>query len=295
MAGSLFQFPKPIGWDAGVVQGGSKLTFTATGTTNAQNTYTDTALSVAHANPVVADSEGIFEPIFLDPSLPDYRVKYDTSADVLIYQEDDVPSSQTGPSLTLNAAAPFIDLIESDAAANNTVWRVGVNSEQLTLQLGNDALSTFVDVLTVDRTANVCDLVNIIATDVQLNTVSVLEVAGSFTGTLTGMSGATTGTVNFIIKGNMCTVFRNASGFAGTSNTTSMTMTGLPAAIQPASNVQVPCTIRENSTDVVGDVGIIAAASTMTFRVDTPLSTTGFTASNDKGVPPGWSITYVLS
>jgi len=159
MAGNLFQFPKSIAWDAGSVEGGAKLTFTATGTTTAQNTFTDLALTVAHANPVVADSEGVFAPIYLDPTLPDYRLKYTDSADVLIYQVDDVPASQSGQSLTLNAAAPFIDLIESDAAVNNTTWRLQVNSEQFLFRLGNDALSSFADIVTFDRTANTVDAV----------------------------------------------------------------------------------------------------------------------------------------
>jgi len=296
MAGNLFTLPKQVPIDAGVVLGASTLTFTQTGTSTLQNTYTDVALTVAHANPVVASSEGIFEPIYFDPSFGDYRVRLENSVGGLIYQVDGIPASQSGQALTLTAAAPFIDLIESDAAANNTTWRIGVNGEQLTLQLANDALSAFVDVLTIDRTANVCDLLNLIATDVQLNTVSILEVAGSFTGTLTGMTSATTGTVNYIVKGNICTLYRDASGFAGTSNTTALTMTGLPAAVQPSSNVQVPCTIRDNSVDVIGDAGILSASPTLiTFRVDATLSVTGFTAANDKGLPPGWSITYVLS
>jgi len=174
MAGNLFQFPKAIAWDAGAVQAGAKLTFTATGTTNAQNTYTDLALSVASSNPVVADSEGVFAPIYLDPILPDYRVKYTDSADTLIYQVDDVPASQSGSSLTLTGAAPFLNLIENDASANNTVWRLNVNSEQLALQVGNDALSAFVDIFTVDRTANTVDTVNFKPTTLQHNGIQII-------------------------------------------------------------------------------------------------------------------------
>jgi len=158
MAGNLFVLPKQIPLNSGVVVPGAKATFSQTGTSTLQNTFTDILLATPHANPVVADSDGVFAPIYFDPSFVDYRLKLTDANDVLIYQVDDVPASQAGQSLTLTDNAPFIDLIESDAAANNGVWRIAVNSEQLTLKLGNDALSSFTDILTVDRTANVVDL-----------------------------------------------------------------------------------------------------------------------------------------
>jgi len=69
---------------------GAKLTFTISGTTTPQNTYQDVDLTTPHANPVVADASGYFAPIYLDPSLPNYRMKLTTSADVLIVQYDDI-------------------------------------------------------------------------------------------------------------------------------------------------------------------------------------------------------------
>lgn len=48
---------------------GATWTFYATGTTTLQSVYTTAALSVAHANPVVADAGGKFAPIYLDGSL----------------------------------------------------------------------------------------------------------------------------------------------------------------------------------------------------------------------------------
>lgn len=159
MAGNLFTLPKQVPLDLGVVLPAATLTFTQTGTTTAQNTYQDVALTIAHTNPVVADANGVFAPIYFDPSFSDYRVRLEDSAAALIYQVDGIPASQSGQSLTLTDAAPFINLIESDASANNTTWRIGVNGEQLTLQLANDALSSFQDILTIDRTANTVDAI----------------------------------------------------------------------------------------------------------------------------------------
>ena len=107
---SLFYLPKAIPLSGGAVLPGSKLTFSISGTSTLQNTYSDSALTTPHANPVVADAGGVFEPIYLDPSLPDYRVTLLTSADVQIYQVDNYPSNVGGggEDLRLVGAAPEI-------------------------------------------------------------------------------------------------------------------------------------------------------------------------------------------
>ncbi len=173
MAGNLFYLPKQIPLNSGVVVPGAKATFSKTGTSTLQNTFTDILLATPHANPVVADSDGVFAPIYFDPSFVDYRLKLTDSSDVLIYQVDDVPASQAGQSLTLNDTAPFIDLIESDAAVNNTSWRIQVNSKQFTLQVANDALAAFTNILTIDRTANTVDTIDLLPTTLQHNAVNI--------------------------------------------------------------------------------------------------------------------------
>lgn len=70
---------------------GAKLYFYRTGTTTPVSVYTTSALSVAHANPVVADSGGLFAAIFLDPAVT-YRAILKTSADVTIADFDPVNS-----------------------------------------------------------------------------------------------------------------------------------------------------------------------------------------------------------
>jgi hypothetical protein len=50
-----------------------------TGTTTPTPTYTTSALSVAHPNPIVADGNGLLPPVFLDPSVT-YRFKAKTAA-----------------------------------------------------------------------------------------------------------------------------------------------------------------------------------------------------------------------
>jgi hypothetical protein len=79
---------------SGAPHGSSKLYFYRAGTTTHQNVYTTAALSVAHDQPVQADTDGVFPPIFLNPDASfDYRYQLKTSADVLIEDIDNYPRS----------------------------------------------------------------------------------------------------------------------------------------------------------------------------------------------------------
>ena len=122
---------------------------------------------------------------------------------------------------------------------------------------------------------------------------------GSFTGTLTGMSGATTGTIAYKIvadsagTGKECILYAGSS-ITGTSNTTAMTMTGLPAACTPAAAVSPITHATDNSTVVVAMAEIGGAGTTVTFYVDQPFSNTGFTNTGTKGLYGGWTMKYPL-
>lgn len=87
----LFQLPKPVAIDSNLnLMSGAKLFFYQTGTTTLQNAYQDADLVTAHANPVVADSAGVFPPIWFDSTLPRYKCVFKTSADVEVYTVDPV-------------------------------------------------------------------------------------------------------------------------------------------------------------------------------------------------------------
>lgn len=88
MSGPMFYLPKQQNVDtSGNPLAGAKLHFYEINTTTNKNVYQDAALTSAHANPVVADADGRWEPIFLNGI---YDVVMKTSADVTIYSEDDV-------------------------------------------------------------------------------------------------------------------------------------------------------------------------------------------------------------
>ena len=73
---------------SGNVIAGAKLNFYETLTSTPLDTFSDSALSVANANPVVADSAGRFGDIFLKSQ--DYKIVYTDAADVTIKQWDPV-------------------------------------------------------------------------------------------------------------------------------------------------------------------------------------------------------------
>lgn len=75
----------------------------------------------------------------------------------------------------------------------------------------------------------------IAGTQITLNGGSALSsyVTSSYTGTLTGVSGSVTGTVYYVKTGDG--VILDVPSLSGTSNATTKTITGMPAAARPAS------------------------------------------------------------
>jgi len=65
---------------------GAKLYFFESGTTTPLSTYSESTLTTPNAHPVVADSSGRFGPIYL--AVDEYKVRLDTSADVVIFTND---------------------------------------------------------------------------------------------------------------------------------------------------------------------------------------------------------------
>lgn len=85
-----FNFPREqVFSDLGLIGAGYKLYTYETGTTTPLATYSDTALSVANANPTIADSAGRFGDIFVN-DLRLYKVVLKDADDNTIYTADPV-------------------------------------------------------------------------------------------------------------------------------------------------------------------------------------------------------------
>ena len=89
----LFTLPKQVPiQSSGAPWAGAKAYFYRAGTTTDQAVYTDAACSVAHAQPVVADANGVFAPIYKNPAASyDYRLQLKQSDGTLIYDVDNIP------------------------------------------------------------------------------------------------------------------------------------------------------------------------------------------------------------
>jgi hypothetical protein len=281
---------------AGILLPGSKLYFYQTGTSTPQAVYQGVDLDVAHSQPVESNGAGRFPAIYLDPSLPNYRILLTDSADVTQpgYPIDDVPSSQnTAQQFRLKHTAPELIFEETDASANNGKWRFRVNGEEFLIEIGNDAESSWVNVATLTRLGTFPNALNFAGQYLQVDgKIVATQESGSFTATLTGMTASTTGTVKWRRTGTKTTLFVPSS-ILGTSNSTSMTMTGVPSILLMTSDKpSVWCTVQDNGTTQAGNAIIqrsIGDPSSIVFGVGV---NGNFTNSGSKGLTVGTTIMY---
>lgn len=123
------------------------------------------------------------------------------------------------------------------------------------------------------------------------------QSSGTFTGTLTGMTASVTGTCSWTRNGNQ--VILTIPAMTGTSNSTSMTMTGIPAAINPALAKEIPIAGLEDNTvaSLSGSV-IVTAANQLNFQLGVVSGTkvqngnTSFTAAGTKGISQQISLSF---
>jgi hypothetical protein len=293
---ALFTLPKQVPLSSGgTLLPGAKLYFYLTGTTTPQSVYQDFDLTTAHANPVVADSAGVFAPIYLDPSVEAYRVKLTTSADVLVYQLDDSPSSiDAGQHIRIRSAAPYIILEETDALANNKKWKIGVNVQSLNFSLLNDAESVETSVFSLGRSGTTVGELNFLPAGGVTGTVKykssevAAQVTSSFNASVTGFTTSPTVQVTYRKFGypaasGTSMVMLSIPAFTLTSNATSFTMTGIPSTIAATTGCFQPVFVVNSGSTAAGVASITSGASTtITFGLGT--ATGGFTNSGSKGL-----------
>lgn len=119
--------------------------------------------------------------------------------------------------------------------------------------------------------------------------LSYASTTGSFTGTLTGVTTVVTGTLKYSISGNV--VALEIPILTGTSNSTAATITGLPAAVRPATTQKVLGVVTDNAVNAMSLMSIDSAG---TVTLAASLAGAAFTASGTKAVP-NQTLTYHLS
>lgn len=108
---------------------------------------------------------------------------------------------------------------------------------------------------------------------------------GTFTMSLSDMTGATSGTVNWVAQGGIVTL-TITSAITGTSNATTMTGSGLPEYLRPSASQKVSCLVEDNGT-VYSAVCLVYTAAggggNIEFYKD--VNSGVFTNSGTKGLP----------
>jgi hypothetical protein len=132
MTGTLLTQPVIRAVDAsGLPMPGARLQFYITGTTTPTPVYSGASLTTALANPVSADSGGLFAPIFLDPAVT-YRAQLLSAAGGLIQDVDAVNGQVTNPAGSIGSA-----MLQAGAALANLGFtplnRAGDTATNLTL------------------------------------------------------------------------------------------------------------------------------------------------------------------
>lgn len=195
----------------------------------------------------------------------------------------------------------------SGGATDTKVWDMYSDGANLNGRAINDAHSGATTWLTVNRTGTVVNSINLQATAVQVNGVniaSITQTSATFTGTLTGMSGATTCSMKYRKTGSSITIFNVGGQCTGTSNSTSMTMTGLPAAVQPSQAVTgLAIFVINNNVPIYAAFDIASAGSTITFSPTSSATaspyltsaSTNFTNTGTKGIVGAFQIVYDLA
>jgi hypothetical protein len=211
-------------------------------------------------------------------------------------------------SIYIQNNAPFLEFDDQNATANEQRWRWAAAGTEFALQLYNDAGTLGDEAILFTRSSNSSSSIHLWSnnlyytydnSDIRYLTIIDHDTA---TVTLTGVSGTPTDTCQItrwcIASGSsgvtMVTLCID-SQFTGTSNTTVMTITGVPSEYAPniGSGARVPCCVIDNNVEYVGACNV-NASGTISFSIDagSGLSTGAFTASGVKGTPTGWTITY---
>jgi hypothetical protein len=142
------------------------------------------------------------------------------------------------------------------------------------------------------------------ATGLYVNGVTVdagHETVGTFTGTLTGVTSGTC-SMKYRKVGNFVTLYLASGGCSGTSNAATLTMTGLPAAIQTSLGAAVLGMCLDNGTGLLTSCAAIFTASSGTMVMGiaktnlttgiTTYDSSGWTAANAKGLSTNFVIQY---
>lgn len=257
---------------AGDPVNGAKAYFYQTGTTTPVTVYSDTALSVAHASPLVADSSGVFAPVYYGAATA-VKVVVTDASDVTLYTIDPVRKVSGSASAATNITfAPTSEIAETDVQA-----AIEAVQENATLNFNVVSKTANYTVLTTDKS----NLIRCTST-LTLSLTAAASLGDGFTFTVEAsgatvtidpngsetINGATTLTVN---DGEFASVFCNGSAFY--------------AAVYPDSLSQA--TWNTGTSTIEAKISPAKLKQAAALDVETALSTSGASAYGFTGIPAG--------
>ena len=125
MVDSVLAFPPGFQFldENGDPYSGAKLNVYDSGTTNARTTYSDSGLTAANSNPVVADSAGRIGQVYLPTGLWKYVLT--TSADVTIRTEDEIAGAPDTSSFLTGTVSPSRAIISKSTTYTTVAGDLG--------------------------------------------------------------------------------------------------------------------------------------------------------------------------
>ena len=239
MAGTLTPTPYQTVLDADGVSVSGALIYTYTGgTTTAASTYTTSALSVANANPIVADSAGRYVAYL--PAGSNMKFLFKTAAGVTIREQDNV--------LSVPGAAVNLD-IEGTVGVAVTAGQVcylssGLEAVPLTAGLWYLTDADFA----VSSTS--CQAIGVAVSAIPINTAGTIRLAGI----VSTASAVVTGSTYYVsaTAGDITTVAPALSRTVGVATTTSTLLLAATTAVALLPN---PITQDLLFVDATYDIG----------------------------------------
>lgn len=267
---SLFVQPIVRALDAnGNPMSGAKLYFYVTGTTTPTDTFTTSALSVAHSNPVEADSGGLFAPIYLSPATQ-YRAILKTSAGATVQDIDPLDTGQlsvSGTTVTVtNDLTVGDDLtVTGDTALTGPVTLAGTLAVNGNATIGDNVADT--------HTVNGA-----------LTITSTLAVNGNAT---LGDAGGDSHTINGTLTGTGAILSSSATAPIGYT-------TGAGGTVTQATSKSTGVTLSKTTGQITLNGAALAADTTVSFTLtNTAISATDLLILNH--VSGGTAGAYTLN
>lgn len=202
----------------------------------------------------------------------------------------------TGGQVIVTGTDPDFVLMESDTGTDEKRWHMRANANNWRLTLATDAGVDTTNAISVARTGTTVDSIELEATSVLTNGVDATASTGTFTCTGTGFSDPDpTGTCRYVKFGNMVTLF--IPHLEGTSDATTFTVTGAPAAIQP-TRAQLLRSVRGEDSSIAQDDIQVRVETSGTITYINGADPNGWSSSGTKTnsrPDDGHTITYILN